>query len=132
MEKLPLGSVFATAMGPSELASGSTMICTLLSSRPVAESVAIPDSAHLSAGLSCATKRNANINGSIMTLFGLGDVHFDSLMTLSVKLHGFAARFDVAEEIGVEPCAGFDVVPGEDFVIAGRDVLEFVAAVLIG
>src|SRR5580692_9755720 len=58
-------------------------------------------------------------------------MHSYGLATLGVKLHGFTARFDVPKEIGVEPCAGLYVVPGEDFVIAGRDVFQSVAPVLI-
>ena len=60
------------------------------------------------------------------------DIHSYVLATLGVQLHGFPARFDVKKEMGVEPCAGLYVDPCEDFVIAGRHVLEFIAPILIG
>ena len=59
-------------------------------------------------------------------------MHFRSLVTLGAEFHRLTLRFDVAEEIGVEPGAGFDVIPGENFIIAGRNVLKFVVSVLIG
>jgi hypothetical protein len=38
---------------------------------------------------------------------------------------GFAFAFEVFEDFGIAPAVFFDVVPGEEFVLAGRGGLQF-------